>query len=464
MRSRVDSIVRSVFGAVVRLRRPLRTGLIAAALVVLAPPAAARELVLEAVELNGAERTSLGTVLRHLPLQPGRIIEQAELVAAVDELRRSELFADVAFSTRPGSDRGLLVLVLDVREHGVDFRWAAGNTDLDGWYLAPMMLVAGNPTGRGDRLDLQLRWGFRHSGFLLGYLRPRAGDGRDWWALRASAISTERPWFADGVEYRLDVGAAGLAGVYGRRWSRHWLGEVGLNLAGVHTASHARAYGDAVDGSVSYDDRVEREALPQAIRDGLGDDMRVVVHADLQHDTRSGRRRAGSTTDGLWGRLKVQTVAQGPRSHLGLVGDLRSYHDAPGGVVAWRLRGAMVTANAAFYDRLYLGGMYTVRGFPTHALSAPGGDEWLWAGSVEYRSRILGAGDSTRLAGVLFLDAGAAGRFDGDAVPGVAAGAGYGLRVRVWWLDWIGLDVAYPLTRRPIDQRFQATASIGWSF
>ncbi|MDD5718245.1 MAG: BamA/TamA family outer membrane protein [Candidatus Krumholzibacteria bacterium] len=431
-----------------------------------APPATAphRTLTLESIELIGTDRTSLATVLQYLPLIPGQTIDQEALVAAVAELRASELFARVDFSTGPGSSRGRVILLLEVDEHGLDWRWAAGNSDLDGWYLVPLMVEAVNPTGRGDRLDLQLRWGFRHSGLLLNYARPRVGDGRDYWAARLSAIATERPWFADGVEYRQDVQTAGVAGVYGRRWNRNWLGELGLNLAAVSTAKEARAYSDAPDGSVSFDDEIRGAALPPGIRDGLGDDFRAIVHLDVQHDTRAGELRAGSPVAGVWGRLKGETVLQGPRSHWGLQADVRSYRNAPGGALALRTRGAVVTERAPYYDRLYLGGMYSVRGFPTHSLSAPGGDTWLWSSSLEYRSRILGDARGTKLAGLLFVDAGAAGTFDGDDCPGVAVGAGYGARLRVWWLDWIGIDVGFPLTRRPIDQRFQVTASIGWSF
>jgi len=430
----------------------------------LQPDASDRTLVLEAVELAGTDRTSVATVLTYLPLEPGQPLDQATLVEAVADLRASGLFAAVTFSTRPGSSRGLLILVLEVEEHTLELRWAAGNTDLDGWYLVPMMLAAENLTGRGDQLDLQFRLGLRHSGFLLHYARPRAAAGRDYWGAGLSLISTDRPWFDAGVEYRQEVQNGGLAGVYGRRWGRRWLGEVGLNLAGVWTIDHARAFSESADGSISYDDEIRGDDLPAGIREGLGDDFRAIAHLDVQHDTRSPILRAGSPTGGIWGRLKGQTVLQGPRSHLGLQADFRGYREAPGGVLALRLRGAMVTENAAFYDRLYLGGMYTVRGFPTYSLSAPGGDTWSWSSSLEHRSRILGDDRGTKLAGVLFVDAGASGTFDGDAFPGVAAGAGYGLRLRVWWLDWIGLDVGFPLTRRPIDQRFQATASIGWSF
>ena len=266
------------------------------------------------------------------------------------------------------------------------------------------------------------------------------------------------------MEFRQQVTTGGLATVYGRRFSERWLGEIGLNLEGVNTTDYSRAFTASADGSIQVDDKIYGDDLPPGISDGLGRDQRLIGHLDIQHDTRSKDKRAGSPVSGIWGRLKGTGVAQGSFSHAGLQADFRGYQNSPGGVLALRVRGAVVGEKAAFYDRLYLGGMYTVRGFPTNSLSSPGGDTWLWSSSLEYRTRILGDSKGTKLAGLFFVDAGASGEFDADTFGGVSAGAGYGLRLRVWWLDWIGVDVGFPLTDRPIDQRFQATASIGWSF
>jgi outer membrane protein assembly factor BamA len=423
-----------------------------------------RILVLEDIELMGTGRTPLSTVFKYLPLRLGQPIDQAALTDGVDELRASGLFKEVSFFTKPGTARGRLVLVLEVKDHSLDFRWAAGNTNLDGWYLVPAMLAYDNPTGRGGLFDLQWRIGFRHEALLLKYLQPRAGSGRDYWGARLGLISSQRPWFSEGVEYRHQVNTSGLAAVYGRRFSPRWLGEIGLNLEGVRTADYSTVHHGSADGSISEGDEISGDDLPLGIQEGLGDDARLMVQLDIQHDTRAEILRAGTPVSGIWGRLKGRATLQGPRSHVGLQADFRGYQNSPGGVLALRVRGAVVGEKATFYDRLYLGGMYSVRGFPTNSLSAPDGDTWLWSTSLEYRSRILGDSKGTKLAGLFFVDAGASGTFDGDTYGGVAAGAGYGLRLRVWWLDWIGLDVGFPLTDRPVDQRFQVTASIGWSF
>lgn len=426
---------------------------------------ASRTLVLEDIELTGTGRTPLATVYKYLPLRPGQPIDQTQLIEGVAELRHSGLFKEVAFFTKPGMTRGRLILVLEVRDHSFDFRWAAGNTNLDGWYLVPAMIAYDNPTGHGALLDLQWRIGFRHTGLLLNYRQPRAGSsGRNYWGARLSTISTDWPWFADGVEFRQEVNTSGLATVFGRRYGERWLGEIGLNFEGVSTADYSVAQGNSTDGTITDGEEISGSDLPPGIEDGLGKDARLTATLDIQHDTRSKTKRAGTPVSGVWGRVKGTAIAQGPRSNVGLQADFRGYQNGPGGVLALRVRGAVVSEQAAFYDRLYLGGMYTVRGFPTNSLSAPGGDTWLWSSSLEYRSRILGDSKGTKLAGLFFVDAGAAGQFDGDEFSGTSVGAGYGLRLRVWWLDWIGLDVGFPLTERPVDQRFQVTASIGWSF
>jgi outer membrane protein assembly factor BamA len=424
-----------------------------------------RTLHLAEVQLSGATRTPLSTVYRYLCLQPGQAIDQGTLVAAVAELRRGNLFRSVNFYTRPGAERGQLVLVLEVEEHHLDFRWAAGNNDLDGWYLSPAMVAYDNAFGRGGLFDLQWRVGFRHSGLIWRYGQPRVGNGRDYWSTAFSYVNTDRPYFSDGVEYRHHVGSTALSGVWGRHFDDNRLVELGLRLETVDASHHATAFTNSADGTIKFDQDIPADDLPPAVRADIGRVYRAIVHLDWQRDTRTPELRAGTPVGGVWGRIKGHAVAQDSRSHAGLLADLRVFREVPGGVLALRARGACVGQSAAFYDRLYLGGMYSVRGFPTHALSAPGGDTWLWSSSLEYRSRILGDARGTRLAGLFFVDAGASGASDAlDPYHGVAASAGYGIRTRVWWLDWVGVDVGFPLTDRPLDMRFQASASIGWSF
>lgn len=430
------------------------------------PEASPRRLLLAGVELVGATRTDLATVYRYLQLQPGQAIDQSGLVAAVEALRAGGLFRSVAFYTRPGTERGQLVLVLEVVEHRLDFRWAAGNTNLDGWYLVPAMVAADNAFGDGGNLDLRWRVGLRHDALALRYHRPRIGDGRDYWSAELDAGGTERPYFTDGVELRHRVDSAGLALTFGRHLNANQLLEFGGDARTVEVSDHAIAHTRSVDGTIDFDQEIPAADLPPAISETIGRHGRASAYLDWQYDSRATEVRAGTPIGGLWGRVKGQLVVQEDQAgHAALQMDLRTFKQMRGGVLASRVRAAWVGRNAPFHDRLYLGGMYSVRGFPTAALSAPAGDTWLWSGSLEYRSSILADARGTTLAGLLFVDAGAAGAADAsDPYPDVAVGVGYGLRLRVRWLDWIGVDLGFPLTERPLDMRFQGHASIGWSF
>lgn len=431
-----------------------------------AAPAVPRQLVLDGVELVGATRTKLETVYRYLQLRPGQVIDQAALVAGVDALREGGLFRSVSFYTRPGGERGRLVLVLEVVEHRLDFRWAAGNTNLDGWYLVPAMVALDNAFGDGGNLDLRWRLGLRHSAAALRYDRPRVGNERTYWSLEAAAGSTERPYFADGVEFRHRVDASGLTYTRGRHLDARRLAEFSLEASTIDVARHSVAYSRSQDGSIDFDQEISGADLPTAISDAIGRRARVAAHLDWQVDSRAEGRRAGTPTGGLWGRAKGGLVVrEGRTGHADLLLDLRAYRDTRVGVLATRVRAAWVGEAADFTDRLYLGGMYSLRGFASGALSPPGGDTWQWSGSVELRNPILSDARGTNLAGLFFVDAGAGGAGDAaDPYTGTAVSVGYGLRMRVRWLDWIGVDVGFPLTERPLDTRFQGHASIGWSF
>ncbi len=448
----------------------LRTLLLLALLLLMAPATRAqdapeRSLVLSDVVLEGAQRTPRTTVLRHLELQPGQAIRQDTLLEAVRRLREDHLFAEVDFFTRPGAERGQLVLVLEVVEHTFNWRWGVGNSDIDGWYVSPLLFERRNFSGRGDLMRFEWREGFRTSGLFLRYQRPHDPDGRRFSEVSLAVLTTGRPYFDRGTEFRHNVYRKEIGFLHGRRLSRHSLIEASLTMGTVDSAERSVAETISPDGSITNGQEIPIPDQPAAIAAVHGVQGQAVLSLDWQRDTRGSRRRAGSPTSGTWSRLKGTLTLQEGHSHAGLQGDMRFYREIPGGVLAGRMQGSLVGRRAAFYDRLYLGGMFSVRGFSTHSLSAPEGDTWLTSASLEYRSRILGKGERTSLAGVLFLDAGLAGSDDTtDPYDKLAASVGYGVRIRIPWLDWLGVDVGFPLTERPLDMRFTATASIGWSF
>jgi outer membrane protein insertion porin family len=428
-----------------------------------APPAE-RRLVLESIELAGNERTSVEAVRRIFPLAEGDPVDPASLLAAVEELRASELFRSVELETRAGSERGRVRVVLHVEERGVEFRFGTGFHDLDGWYLIPAQIRLDNRLGRGERVRIQAIAGYRIAGVELVLEEPNLGpDGRTYWGAKLGGYGTARQYWANDVEYRHELDRGEMVAWLGRRLGRGWSVEGGARFERVEADSTPTATEDDELRGVEKGDELFPWQLPDAIAAHLGEATRTVWHAQVALDTRSPRRIAATPVSGLWGRLRVEGILlDGPDAGVATV-DVRAYRRIGGGAIAARVRGGVMGA-APWYDRFYLGGLYTVRGFPGQSLSPAAGDSRFWTASLEWRAPLVGRPDEPLLVGVLFVDGGHGwSGSDYDAEP-TAAAAGWGARFRLPWVGHVGLDFGVPLTDSPREESFRAHAALGWNF
>lgn len=426
--------------------------------------AAAANLVVEAIELEGATRTDLATVLRYLPLAPEQNVDPARLQEAVAELRASELFASVDFYTRPGSERGRIRLVLEVVEKGLEFRLGTGYQDLTGWYLIPAQLRFDNRLGRGEQLRLQLKLGYRLAGAELLFAEPRFGDGRNYWGVSAYGFGVTRLYSQAGIQIEHSVGRGGAEVHVGREVASHWTLEVGARSERVDADSVAQVAEDDEVRGVERGDDISFAELPAAVAQSVGETRRTVLHTHLTFDSRAPRRVVFTPTGGVWGRVRFEDYLRDDADHLSLTADVRGYRAVFGGVLAARARGGVIGREAAFYDRFYLGGLYTLRGVPSQSLSAPEGDTRFWSASLEFRGPLIGASAKPRLSGLLFVDAGDGWSRDLPTWDDVAVSAGYGLRLRLPWIGLLGLDFGAPLTESPRRESFRAAISLGWTF
>jgi outer membrane protein assembly factor BamA len=73
---------------------------------------------LESIQLRGNTRTERRVVLRYLPFKPGSVfdVDDPEVELSRYRLLGTGFFRDVQFSLKKGSQRGLVVLVVDVKE------------------------------------------------------------------------------------------------------------------------------------------------------------------------------------------------------------------------------------------------------------------------------------------------------------------------------------------------------------
>jgi len=428
--------------------------------------AADQPLVIEKIEITGNSRTSESTVYRWLRLEPGDEVTPEELLAAMETFRETRLFDRVEFTSRPGSARGRIVLHIEAREKGAQFRFGAGYQDLSGWYVIPAELRFDNRLGLGEQIRLQLKIGYRTTGLHLLYEHPRFGDGRNHWGFSLYGTGNDRLYFLEGTEYRHNVEEGGAEAHLGRRLTEHLSLELGGGYENVDPDSFAVAGGKNDDREIAGGDELPFGELPADVAAGIDLVQRGVARFDLTWDSRAAGRLAGTPVAGLWGRVRAKGIFPDAGDPYPIVtADLRGYRALFGAAFTAWIRAGAATAVTPWYDRFYIGGLYTVRGFPSHSLSRPGGETRFCSVSIEMRSPLAGGRTNPRLAGILFVEA--ADGWSVDSVPkweDVAASAGYGLRLRVPWLGWLGVDAGIPLTESPVKDAFNLNGSIGMTF
>ncbi|MBN1824647.1 MAG: BamA/TamA family outer membrane protein [Candidatus Eisenbacteria bacterium] len=422
-------------------------------------------LIVEAIEVTGNDRTKESTIWAALGLEPGESVPPDSLPRAIENLRESEIFADVDVSSRRGSERGRIVLIVDAKEKPVEWRFGAGYQDLSGWYLIPVEFRADNRLGNGERVRAQVVIGNRMSGATFRYEEPRFGDRKSYYGLYGSAIGYGRIYFLNGVEYQHSVARGGFE-LYGGREIRSRLTlEAGAGFEAAEVESVAEAWNDRETRGIETGDELAYEDLPPEIRADVGERVRGTARLDLIWDNRSERLVAATPAAGVWGRLRVGGVFDHDKGFPYSTADVRAYRSAGGLSFGARLRAGVTTPRAPWFDRFYVGGLFTVRGFPTQSLSVTEGETRFWSASLEMRGALVGDRANPRLAGLLFIDAGDGWIVDGEPTWGdVAIGAGYGLRCRLPWVGWIGLDVGVPLTDTPAKESYHINGSFGWTF
>jgi len=421
-----------------------------------------RRLVIERVEIAGNTRTSESLVLAAAGLKAGDAASASSILAAAERLRASRLFRKVHVHSRPGADPGRIIVVFVVKENRPHVRLGLGYEDFSGWYLIPIQLNMDNLTGRGESFNLSSRFGYRLSGLVLTYRRSSFHNPLTYWEVRLRGEGQDRVYFHDGTEVLHATSRGGADFRLGHGLS-HSLGvETWIGSENVEADSTAEFYEDRPTLNRHKGDPLSYDELPPEIQDGVPKRRQVRFGLALGLDTREG---SGLRTRGIRARSAGEAVLSEPGDFASWQGDLRAYAPLTSGVLAaLRLRGGVVSEHAPFHERFYLGGLYSVRGYPSQSLSPPGGNLRIATGSIELRSAWIGPATNPLLVGLAFLDVGVGWN---DGTPDIdmgAAGIGYGFRVRLPWIGYLGFDVGRPLSSAPVDEAFRVNMSLGWAF
>ncbi len=399
------------------------------------------------ITIKGNSRTRDNVIRRELRITEGGIFDSKALQKSTQALQRLQFFEEVNITPEPSLDPDRMHIIVEVKEKSTGtFSIGAGYSSVDKLILMGQ-ISENNFLGRGDTLSFSANLSDSSSRFNLAYTNPHLNDSELSWGL--DLFSTEREY----DDYTKDSKGGGI--------------RVGYPLI-----EKIRIY-----GNYSYSDTDLTEVSEDAsyiIRNSVDLHITSAVKVSLVRDSRNrrygaskGSRNAISVkyAGGPLGGDAQFTKVEGSTSwYFPLLFNTTFHFKAAAGQVFEN-----ETDKLPVYERFYLGGLNSVRGFEYAKISPIdpvtderiGGDK-MWYTNTEIIFPLLKA---QGLNGVVFYDAGQVFEDDVDWTENdsVKTAAGFGVR----WLSPMGplsLVWGYNLDPEPDEDESVWDFSVGGVF
>lgn len=374
---------------------------------------------IDRITIKGNTRTRDNVIRRELRIAEGGVFDSKALRESTQALQRLMFFEEVNITPEPSLDPDRMNVVVDVKEKSTGtFSIGAGYSSADNLILMGQ-ISENNFLGRGDTLSLSANVSGNSSRYNLGYTDPHLKDSALSWGL--DLFNTEREY----DDYTKESIGGGLRLGYPifEKWQ--------------------------LFGNYSYTDTDLTDVSENAsfiIRNSVDLHVTSAIKASLVRDTRNKRYGASE------GSRNVVSVKYGG-GPLGGDAEFTKVEGSTGWYFPMPLRTifhASLNAGQVFenetdklpvYERFYLGGLNSIRGFkyakvsPIDPISGEriGGDK-MWYTNIEMVFPLL---ETQGLMGVLFFDSGQVLDDDeewSDATESIKKATG----VEVRWLSPMG--------------------------
>jgi len=382
----------------------------------------------EKISIRGNDKTKDKVIRRELAISPGEVFDTVRVKISQQRLEGLNFFSKV--DLRPEATdppiAGRKDLIVNVEEQNTgNFLLGAGFSSVDALvgYVEISQENADlfhppNFTGAGQKLRLFLQIGTQRQDYQLSFIEPwflnrKLQFGVDFYRHQLDFESPNDIYNKDLTGMRLSLTRA--------LWSDFLIGSVHYTLedVGIHLNSGFHGDQTKLAGNPPVSTFIPRN-VPQAILDQTGNHLFNRFGATLAYDTRNSTKLPNhgqrtefepeiSLGDTEYYKLSVQSAWYFPGffpSHvLELVGR--------GGVAD-----SMSGGDVPFYDRYYLGGLYSLRGFkfrnvaPRETPPFPGvvqdpiGGDTYWFASVDYSLPIFETDNGPGVRFVMFYDVG----------------------------------------------------------
>ncbi len=341
----------------------------------------------EKIVITGNDKTRDKVIRRELKVYEKELFSEKRMKRSMQNLYRLDYFEDIKVDTPKGSADDQMVLNIDVTEKPTgSFQFGGGYSSAEDFYMQASISQR-NLFGRGQILSLDADLGGRSTRFSLRFTEPWLFD------IPLSAGFSLYDWKYDYDSY-----------------VKNSLG--GILKASYPVWDHTRAGMAYRYDSSEVSDIVETAA--DSIKELEGTNVTSSVTGSLIYDSRD---RVFNTSHGSKHTLSVEYAGSFLGGDIGFVKYLAEtgwYFPAFWDHVLFvHGKGGVVTGNGGGllpdYERFYLGGMNSIRGFDWQEIHAVddkgatiGGDKFV-QGNVEYRIPLL---KDAGIVGVVFFDIG----------------------------------------------------------
>jgi len=418
------------------------------------------------VEIRGNLTTKDKVIRRELAIAPGDVLDMVRVKISKQRLEGLQYFSKVDIRPEPldPPTPGQKNVVVNVEEqHTGNFNVGAGYSSVDALVgfaeVSQSNFDLFHPpyfTGGGEKIRLRVQIGTQRQDYELSFVEPwflnrKLSFGVD---LYRHQLNFESP---NNIYDETRTGAKlSLTRALG---SDFLIGSVNYTVEDVGISLNSGWHDLQRDVPETINDA---RNVPQAILNQTGDHFYQRVGASLAYDTRnstqlpnhgqrselSGEVSAGDTS---FYKLELTSSWFFPglfKGHVLEIGGRTGVADSLDGT------------DVPFYDRYYLGGMYSLRGFKfrnigprePHDINAPnvanesvGGDSY-WFGSLEYSVPIFEKDGGVGLRFALFYDIGAVSASPYSFQTSYDDNWGVGLRLNIPHLGPLRLDYGIPIT------------------
>jgi outer membrane protein insertion porin family len=401
--------------------------------------AQASRFYIEDINLEGNSKTRDDVIFEILEYDVGDSLTEDQIHAGIENLRRTEFFDVVTLLPRPGSAPGYLNLTIQVEErYWPSFRFKGGFSELDGWYLTPVSLNLDNIVGFGNLISLDLTFGDRITSINFNYINPNIFDSDFDFHLRIDARTRQYVHYIDNIKMIQEVPQSGwYLGLRSRdSFFKHFL--FGWEVYSTEPDSFARV-ASTDEKFLSLPSQISRFTRKKFLTSAFT--------VFFNWDRRTQRcYPIGGWWIGFW--FTQADAQQGSQTAFNrFIFDIRKYTEIYSGLsLATRVKYGVISRDAPFYEKFYLGGPNSLRGFRERSISPAGGGDHMLQGGMELRLPLSKKGYPDHfLTAVVFLETGT-NILDTDKLllKEFKNSYGFGLRFRLPFIGLLRMDFAYP--------------------